>query len=216
MIPFLLFITGVVYWFEAEKEVRILCGLFDQGKPSEEVVRTLETGNLLMYSSDPKMIYVDSFYTLTTSSCTVSLDGDSTVINAVYDQTFQLEKAAAWVGVTLTFLLFCFQCLLAAGLPLGEYVWGGFHKELPVALRVGIFISAVALILASFGILSATKIIEVLPLEFSAYLVLAFTLLFTLSIIGNLNSKSQKEKRIMTPVAIILFCSYFVVTVSVL
>lgn len=216
LIPFLIFVAGVIYWFEAEKEVRILCSIFEEGQPSEGVISTLETGNLLMYSSGPKMIYVDSFYTLATSSCTVTLSDDSKVIEAVYEQTFRLEKAAGWIGVILTFLLFCFQCLLAAGLPLGEYAWGGFHKELPKSLRIGSLVSTFILIFAALALLSASKILQLLPEALSAYTVIAFMVLFALSIVGNLNSNSQKEKRIMTPVATTLFCCYFIVSINAL
>lgn len=216
LLPFLLFITGVIYWFEADKEVRILCGLFNEGQSSQEIIRTLETGNLLMYSSGPRMIYVDSFYTLATSSCTISLNEDSSVISAVYEQSFHLERVAAWTGFCLTILLIGFQLLLASGLPFGEYAWGGKHRILPKNLRIGSGISALILVLIAVSALSAIEVTGLLTGPLAHYVVYLATLAFLFSTIGNMLSSSTKERKIMIPVSIVLFCSYFILSVSLM
>lgn len=39
------FIGSVFIWFEAEKEIRILCGMFSEGQESEYVIKTLVNQN---------------------------------------------------------------------------------------------------------------------------------------------------------------------------
>ncbi len=71
-------------WFEAGKEVRVLCSGFHTGMERESVVRTLETGDYLRYRSqaDPgDRIFVDSLYDLGSSRCVIEFE-DGRVVSA--------------------------------------------------------------------------------------------------------------------------------------
>lgn len=65
-------------WFEAEREIRILCSQFHPGLDRERVVRMLDTGEYLRYrpaagSGDPAII-VDSLYNLRYSRCVIEFE----------------------------------------------------------------------------------------------------------------------------------------------
>ena len=74
----------VFFWIEAEKEVRILCSMFKTETPISDVIRMLETGNLLEYEQDESFISVSSNYTLKTSKCEVVFSEEDSVIKAEY------------------------------------------------------------------------------------------------------------------------------------
>lgn len=75
-------------WFEAEREIRILCSLFHPGLDREQVVSTLETGGYLRYRTEADageaLITVDSVYNLGSSRCAIELQGGRVVV-AVYE-----------------------------------------------------------------------------------------------------------------------------------
>lgn len=80
--------VGTAFVFnEATKEVRILCGTFHEGKSLAQVLRTLDTGNLLKYhvsgSGERQVVQVDSPYNGYTDACTVVLVQDA-VVEASY------------------------------------------------------------------------------------------------------------------------------------
>ncbi|WP_350213874.1 hypothetical protein [Gracilimonas sp.] len=212
---FLIYTAGIFYWFEAEKEVRVLCSIFAEGKSVEMVRKTLDTGNLLNYSDKDKGITVNSIYTLNSAECTISLSESTAVIESVYRQSFRLEIAAGIVAAVTTFLLAGFQLLLSFGLPWGEFAWGGFHKELPKSLRMGSFVSFVLLTVGGFSVLSSIGFMELISSLGNRIIIPLLTLLFMGSVAGNFNSKSEKEKMIMIPVSIILFCTYIIVCINV-
>ncbi len=76
--------TFVFFWIEAEKEVRILCSMFKSETPISDVIRMLETGNLLEYEQGDGFISVSSNYTLQTSKCEVVISEKDSVIKAEY------------------------------------------------------------------------------------------------------------------------------------
>lgn len=215
ILGFLIYTAGVFYWFEAEKEVRILCSMFQEGQSAASVQQTLDTGNLLSYSVNSDAIAVNSMCTLNTSECIVSLSNSETVTSSVYNQYFRLEKAAGIIAASLTFLLAGFQLLLALGVPWGEFAWGGFYKKLPKSLRIGSFVSFVLLIVGVLSVLSATDLINLMSKTLYVVIVPLLTLLFLGSVAGNFNSSSKKEKMVMIPVSIILFCTCLIVSVYI-
>lgn len=207
VILFLAFILGTFFWFEGEKEVRILCSMFSPGQSSEQVIRTLDTGHHLEYVQENNRISVDSPKTLGTSRCTIDFSEADEVISSHYSQSFSLNKTAAWIGVFGFLGMGIFQFLLALGYPYGKLAWGGFYEKLPVSLRIG---SGVAILIYVYGIivlLESAQIIQFLnnP-ELVEYSVWIFTALFALSTIGNLQSKSELEKKVMTPIGILFCC----------
>ena len=54
--------------------------------------------------------------------------------------------------------LICFQLLLAAGLPLGRYAWGGAHQVLPRSLRIGSVVATFIYLLSAMIILEAASV----------------------------------------------------------
>jgi len=210
------FLALVIVWFEAEKEVRILCSMFQEGQTTESIERTLETGNLLNYSVDSRQITATSGYTLNSSACVIQLTDSDTVAVVTYHAKFRLEQVAGVIAAVLTFMLAFFQLLLAIGVPLGDYAWGGFQKELPASLRLGSLISFLLLPVAGLSIASAAGVSELIPLSISKIVVPLFTVVFLGSVIGNFNSVSKKERRIMIPVSVLLFATYLTMTVYLL
>jgi len=203
---FLTFVVTTFYWFEGEKEVRILCSMFKPGQSTEYVIRTLDTGHHLDYIQENKRISVDSPKTLGSSRCTIEFSEGGEVISSRYSQSFSLNKTAAWIGVFGFLGMGIFQFLLALGYPYGKLAWGGFYEKLPVSLRIG---SGIAILIYGYGtivLLESALIIQLLNnpdlVEYSVWI---FAALFGLSTIGNLQSKSELEKRVMTPIGI-LFC----------
>ncbi|NBC05432.1 MAG: hypothetical protein GVY20_17235, partial [Bacteroidetes bacterium] len=97
LILFLAFILGTFYWFEGEKEVRILCSMFQPGQSSEQVIRTLDTGHHLEFVREAERISVNSPGTLGTSRCTIDFSETGEVITSHYSQSFSLNKTAAWI-----------------------------------------------------------------------------------------------------------------------
>ncbi len=77
----------VFCWFEAEKEIRILCSMFHAGLEREHVVHTLETGEHLWYRSEGDVedppILVDSFYNLRSSRCVIEFEAGR-VVSSTY------------------------------------------------------------------------------------------------------------------------------------
>jgi len=103
-------------------------------------------------------------------------------------------------------LLAIFQVLLIAGLPLGEFAWGGQHKVLPKKLRIGSISSIFIYVLFLAIFLSKTG--EVNLIQDGLFLNVLFVIMAIYSAIGilvNLISRSKKERLVMTPVAFILF-----------
>jgi hypothetical protein len=78
----------VFSWFEAEKELRILCSDFHSALEREHVVRTLETGAYLRYrteaDADDPTISVDSFYNLGSSRSVIAFEAGR-VVSATYE-----------------------------------------------------------------------------------------------------------------------------------
>ena len=209
------FIAATFLWFEAEKEVRILCSMFQEGEQSKTVTRILNTGNFLEYRQTEikgnKTILVDSPYTLGTSRCVVKLSSDKDVLSSQYSQSFKLDKVAAWGGAAGLSGLVIFQLLLAAGFPLGKWAWGGKHKKLPAGLR---FASALSVPILLFGIivlLEKAQLIHVFGKpQLVDYSIWLFAALFGLSILGNLNSESEAERKMGTPIALFLCYVYII------
>lgn len=76
------------FWDEATKEVYFLCGNFTPGTSEQEVLRQLDTGEFLRVrrqsSFETERLVVDSLYNLGVHRCTVELDPEHRVVQAVY------------------------------------------------------------------------------------------------------------------------------------
>jgi hypothetical protein len=119
---------------------------------------------------------------------------------------------AAVVACVLLGALAVFQALLACGVPIGRFAWGGQHKALPPRLRVGSLLSLVIYVLIGWVILARAGqasgshgIVGV-----ATWVVAGF---FLLGAAGNLVSRSRSERLVMTPVALVL-CALTVVVAA--
>lgn len=205
----LLISTATIYWIEADKELRILCSLFQPGKSTEYVSNTLETANLLSYDLQENPLNIESSYNLKSSECELSFSEQDQVISKTFIQYFDLIYFLSWISVTLTLLLAGFQLLLALGFPLGAFAWGGKFITLPRNLRIG---SAVSVLIFLFIAFLLIKFISGAPVLPQAYPVLG--VLFLINSYMNLNSESAPEMLTMTPVAVILFISFLSLSIA--
>jgi hypothetical protein len=76
----------VVSWIEADREIRILCSMFEPGQTVSHVVTTLETGEYLRYRIRPsgmaQEVRVSSYYNGLNTACTVTLENDHVTATA--------------------------------------------------------------------------------------------------------------------------------------
>lgn len=123
-----------------------------------------------------------------------------------------------YAAILATIILSCvigFQLLLAAGLPLGRGAWGGQFTVLPRKLRFSSLAAAGILALAAWIVLTRTGLVlagdESLVIQVATWVFVGFFLLNTL---GNIVSKSPLERKVMTPVTLILATCFAVVALS--
>ncbi|MGZ4107891.1 MAG: hypothetical protein ACXVO1_11215 [Tumebacillaceae bacterium] len=119
----------------------------------------------------------------------------------------------AIIGSVVFLIGAVFQLLLVIGLPLGEYSWGGkYQGVLPSRLRISSLFAALILVLMAFVLLLHTKVISIgtgyVP---TTILVWIITIFMGLNTLGNLASKSKKEKLLMTPQTAIACLSCIVI-----
>jgi hypothetical protein len=117
-------------------------------------------------------------------------------------------QVAAGMGAALFLLIAVFQALLALGLPLGEFAWGGKNRIPPKNLRVA---SAVVILLYLFFgaiVLDHAQLTAIgLGRSLTGKAVWGLTGFFGLGILMNLASRSRKERIVMTPVAALCFAA---------
>lgn len=212
--------TGTVYWFEADKEVRILCGLMAAGTPRSEVTRILGTAHLLEVHPagvDPATAVALSFdapANLRTTRCDLTL-GDGGVGARAFARRIHLERLAAGAASPLLLLLVGLQVGLARGRVSGRMAWGGRSEVLTPSQRRASAASAVLLVGVGWILLERAGLLGLLegsPLvEPAAW---AVVLLWLLSTAGNLASASRPERRLGIPVATALAILSLVIAYS--
>jgi hypothetical protein len=122
---------------------------------------------------------------------------------------------AAIILCVLFTLMSIFQLLLAFGLPLGRAAYGGKHETLPKNLRimsliaVGIFVFGIFIVLERAGLITIFNN----PL-LTAIVVWILAIYSTLNVLMNAVSKSQLEKRIMTPISLIIAVCCYIVAIA--
>lgn len=122
-----------------------------------------------------------------------------------------MKKRAAIVICVLLSLLAVMQLLLALGLPIGRFAWGGQYETLPVGMRVASLVSiALYAFFASIALQKAgitnfyknQKFVNV-----SIWVIVGYS---TLGILMNAASRSDSERNVMTPTVIILAICNFI------
>ena len=127
----------------------------------------------------------------------------------------QIKLISIWITAIIFGCMFIFQMLLAVGAPLGHMAWGGKLKTLPSSLRIASTVSALIFLYGIAVVLESADLIELIHApKIIQVSVWVFALMFTFSTVGNYLSKSRLEKRIMTPISLILSITCFIIALS--
>ena len=113
--------------------------------------------------------------------------------------------AAAIAAAAILVGLAVFQVVLALGAPYGRYAWGGKQAVLPTSLRIASLITMAVYALCAVILLDAAGVIDVFgndaPVDLATWVLVG---LFAVGTLMNLVSRSPDERRVMTPVALVL------------
>ena len=119
--------------------------------------------------------------------------------------------------VILCIIFSIFQFLLAIGMTLGYLAFGGkYEKKLPNKLRIMSVIAIGIFIFTSLAVLDLVGFISIFLNQLiptKAIWILA--IYFALNTLTNVISKSKWEKRIMTPLSLILSVCCFIIVILV-
>ena len=110
------------------------------------------------------------------------------------------------VAILIFLMLSIFQILLVLKVDLGKPIpaYGGRYDELPRNVKIMSLVAIGIFIIVSMLILVRTGIITNFPFpDLASIGILIFGLFLALNTVGNVTSKSQKEKMIMTPLSLI-------------
>lgn len=127
-----------------------------------------------------------------------------------------LAGSAAIAATVVLSALIIFQLLLAAGLPLGRFAWGGQHGDvLPVGLRWTSLSAVPILGFAAWVAMARADLVApgagVAPIRVAAWVFVGY---FALNVIMNLASRSAAERWTMTPVAAVLVLCFTISALS--
>lgn len=117
---------------------------------------------------------------------------------------------ACLIGCTILF-----QLTLAAGLPWGEFAWGGTYKGvLPNHLRIA-SLAAIALLIAfAYIVLIRAELVKSKWQSLSRKLIWGVVAYCALGIVANAVSPSFWESVIWVPVTLLMFVTSFIVAIS--
>lgn len=98
-----------------------------------------------------------------------------------------------------------FQLLLAFGAPFGRFAWGGQHRVLPLATRLGsitsiVIYAVVAVVVTTRAELTSFNASDPV-IEIATWIVAGY---FFLGILMNLASRSTPERIVMTPLCAVM------------
>lgn len=118
------------------------------------------------------------------------------------------------IALALLAAVSALQVLVASGLPLGHFVWGGAHRVLPRRFRIGSAVSVLvyagfaALLLSRAGVLPGgdSTIVVVLTWVLFAY--------FAFGVLLNGISRSRAERFTMTPMCAVLVVTTLIIALG--
>lgn len=125
-----------------------------------------------------------------------------------------MVDTAAYIFLFVIALLALFQIALAAGAPWGRFAWGGAQAKLPVALRIGSVVSLLIYSACAAIVADRAGLVDVMGDDVSsvgAWVVAGF---LSLGVVMNAISRSKPERFAMTPVALVLAASAYVVAMG--
>jgi hypothetical protein len=106
-----------------------------------------------------------------------------------------MSQVAAVLAALILAGLIGFQLLLAAGLPMGHYAWGGAHRVLPRSLRIASVVATFIYLALAMGILEAAGVIDLDASEVPRVAVWILAAFFGIGVLMNAISRSEKERR---------------------
>lgn len=121
---------------------------------------------------------------------------------------------AAVLVLALLAGLALFQALLAWGMPLGHFAWGGRHRVLPQRLRIGSVFSIALYALFAAIVLDRVGLISIFPDAIRQWGVWVLAGYALLGVGMNLISRSRPERYTMTPLAAALCVLFVLVAMS--
>lgn len=122
---------------------------------------------------------------------------------------------AALFFTALCVLLVALQIAVAAGAPLGPYVWGGQHDgPLPRQLRISSVFSVLIYAAMVLIVWDRAEILDIFPDGFTKIAVWVVFGFLTFGTLLNLISRSKKERAVMTPLAGLLALSALLVALG--
>lgn len=206
----LVFLLLVIFWYEADKEVQILCGEISSGLSLESAEKILGTGEFLHYEKSARpqgtMITMSSSYNAGSSDCIVLFSEDDISVSGTYSKHLRLNRVAAWVGLLLLTVLALYYLPGALGVPPGKRAQEGQSQKLSGTLRV-VHSLAVCLCLAGgllvterAGLISLFNDPEVVDIS-----VWILSAIFAASAIAVQWLPSRPGKKVLTPILILLF-----------
>ena len=116
----------------------------------------------------------------------------------------EVIATAALLASAVLFCLAVLQAGLAAARPWGRLAWGGQHDVLPSRLRVGSGLSIVLYAFFAAVLLTAARLLRVLPDGFADIATWVLIGYFALGVVLNGISRSRPERAVMTPVPLVL------------
>jgi len=206
----------LVYWVEAEKELRILCGLSRAGTSAVEIDRLFGTANLLEIARTDQVegarLVVSSVHNAHASGCVLELRR-GVVTASTWREAVRLSRPATWLGLALLVALVVLHTGLAAGAPWGALAWGGANARPSGRWRVasavvagGLLFGVACLSFVAGRFAPPAPVAVVLVTVAEAWLgVLVLACL--LGVFVHLASTSRWERWLRTPVAFLLACA---------
>lgn len=115
-----------------------------------------------------------------------------------------ITSVAALIAIISFLGLSIFQILLAIGKPYGRLAYGGVNEILPKKYRIMSVVAVAIFSIAIFFVLIKTEVIASFPFPEIANIGLWFFAFYLgLNTLANATSKSESEKKTMTPVSLI-------------
>jgi hypothetical protein len=122
---------------------------------------------------------------------------------------------AAIIAVVIFAIMSIFQLLLALGLPLGKFAYGGKYEKLPTNMRIMSLVAIGIFALGSISVLERAGMITIFNnLIFTLVIVWIIAIYLAFNTFLNAISKSKQEKLIMTPLSLILAICCFIVAIA--
>ena len=119
-----------------------------------------------------------------------------------------MSEALAVVYALITGLVVAFQAALALGAPWGQYAMGGaFPGRMPTPLRIAALAQGIVLAALAMIVLADAGLANVALLDDWPWLIWVPVAVSAVAVVLNASTRSQGERRIWLPVAIVLLLS---------